>query len=254
VFYYCSSLQTISLPSLKTIDASYKVLEIFAGSAIQEASFEALEDVHSYLFSGASALVSVNLPSAKTIEKSAFEQLSQLTSVNIPMVTEIQTFAFNNCEALTSLSMEEVTRIESCAFQSSGLQSVYAPKLKVIDGDAFNQSKALKSFVSETLEEIMAVGNYGPFAGAPIGLIDLSTVHTISGQRSILYGIQRAAAVIFRSNTPPSLETANNLYTPNVGVKFYVPDDAVEAYKTAENWSAWASIIHPLSEYMEPTE
>ena len=255
VFYNCSSLQTLSLPSLKTIVGSYSNNKIFTGSAIQEASFETLEYVQYGLFEGVKTLVSVDLPSAKTIGALAFDDCTQLTSVNMPVVTEVQRFAFNNCGALTSLSVEEVTRIEDCAFQASGLQSVYAPKLKVLLGKAFNQSKALKSFVSEVLEEIDTTDNtYGPFAGCPVEVIDLSTVRTISGQNSILHGIQRAAAVIFRSNTPPSLETANNLYTSNAGVKFYVPDDAVEAYKTAENWSAYASKILPLSDYEEPTE
>ena len=31
----------------------------------------------------------------------------------------------------------------------------------------------------------------------------------------------------------------------------YVPDDLVENYKTATNWSVYASQIKPLSEYVE---
>lgn len=31
--------------------------------------------------------------------------------------------------------------------------------------------------------------------------------------------------------------------------KYYVPDDLVDAYKTATNWSSYASFIYPLSEY-----
>lgn len=32
---------------------------------------------------------------------------------------------------------------------------------------------------------------------------------------------------------------------------FYVPDESVEAYKAAENWSKYADKIKPLSEYVE---
>lgn len=32
-----------------------------------------------------------------------------------------------------------------------------------------------------------------------------------------------------------------------------VPNDSVESYKTAENWSAYASKIKPISEYKEET-
>ncbi|HAE25484.1 MAG TPA: hypothetical protein DCG33_09100 [Prevotellaceae bacterium] len=31
--------------------------------------------------------------------------------------------------------------------------------------------------------------------------------------------------------------------------KYYVPDDLVDAYKTATNWSSYASFIYPLSAY-----
>ena len=31
----------------------------------------------------------------------------------------------------------------------------------------------------------------------------------------------------------------------------YVPDESVEAYKTATNWSNWAGYIYPISEYTE---
>ena len=31
----------------------------------------------------------------------------------------------------------------------------------------------------------------------------------------------------------------------------YVPDESVEAYKAATNWVNYASIIKPLSEYVE---
>ena len=45
--------------------------------------------------------------------------------------------------------------------------------------------------------------------------------------------------------------TQNNTYNPN-GLKdgrIYVPDDKVESLKTASNWSVFADIIKPLSEY-----
>ena len=47
--------------------------------------------------------------------------------------------------------------------------------------------------------------------------------------------------------------TQNGTYNPN-GLKdgrIYVPDDKVESLKTATNWSVFADIIKPLSEYVE---
>ena len=47
--------------------------------------------------------------------------------------------------------------------------------------------------------------------------------------------------------------TTNATYNPN-GLKdgrIYVPDDKVESLKTDTNWSVFADIIKPLSEYVE---
>ena len=47
--------------------------------------------------------------------------------------------------------------------------------------------------------------------------------------------------------------TTDETYNPN-GLKdgrIYVPDDKVESLKTATNWSVFADIIKPLSEYVE---
>ena len=37
--------------------------------------------------------------------------------------------------------------------------------------------------------------------------------------------------------------------SPQGKPKTYVPDDLLDSYKTAENWSEIASYIHPISEY-----
>ena len=47
--------------------------------------------------------------------------------------------------------------------------------------------------------------------------------------------------------------TTDATYNPN-GLKdgrIYVPDDKVASLKTATNWSVFADIIKPLSEYVE---
>ena len=57
---------------------------------------------------------------------------------------------------------------------------------------------------------------------------------------------------IIRSSTVPIVEnngTANMDSFGGSNVKIYVPDDAVNTYKSAAGWSNIASYIYPLSEY-----
>lgn len=57
--------------------------------------------------------------------------------------------------------------------------------------------------------------------------------------------------VIVRATTPPSLEgpLINTGWVYATVGRLYVPDASVNAYKTATNWSQYADIIYPLSEY-----
>ena len=57
--------------------------------------------------------------------------------------------------------------------------------------------------------------------------------------------------VIFKSNKPPVFtEIGSNIspfYYNNANI--YVPDDAIDAYRTAKNWELVKKFIHPVSEY-----
>ena len=57
--------------------------------------------------------------------------------------------------------------------------------------------------------------------------------------------------LICRASTPPTLGGAiisKDWIKATIG-EIYVPDDSVEAYKTATNWSAYANKILPLSHF-----
>lgn len=55
----------------------------------------------------------------------------------------------------------------------------------------------------------------------------------------------------FLSTTPPTLANSNAFTNINPLCKIYVPDESINAYKTATNWSVYADYIYPLSEFME---
>lgn len=56
---------------------------------------------------------------------------------------------------------------------------------------------------------------------------------------------------IFHSVTPPTMANVNAFGRINSDAKIYVPDNSVNDYKTASNWSTYASYIYPLSDYTE---
>ena len=53
---------------------------------------------------------------------------------------------------------------------------------------------------------------------------------------------------IFDSVTPPTSANKNMFNNFNTSAKIYVPDNSVNDYKTASNWSNWASYIYRISD------
>lgn len=75
---------------------------------------------------------------------------------------------------------------------------------------------------------------------------------SIMSERMLNGSMPLCTAYIFHSVTPPAMANVSALGTINSEAKIYVPDESVNAYKTATNWSTYASYIYPLSEYVEP--
>ena len=65
-----------------------------------------------------------------------------------------------------------------------------------------------------------------------------------------LAGCKSLESIIVPSVQPPTIGNKEFEFT-NSTFKIYVPDGSVDTYKTAPNWSAFASRIKPLSEYQE---
>lgn len=61
---------------------------------------------------------------------------------------------------------------------------------------------------------------------------------------------QALHTVIIRKSIPPTI-TNTSFSIDTTVCNIYVPDEAIEDYKIAENWSTYATIIKPLSEYVE---
>lgn len=87
--------------------------------------------------------------------------------------------------------------------------------------------------------------------------IDVGTGMSSIGQ----YGFgncTRLEVFIIRATTPPTTSSYDPLYNSgthesNPGMKIYVPDASLNAYKTASYWKNHATKILPLSQYVEPT-
>ena len=213
---------------------------------------------------GGSTTTALNFPSVKKLDLSRAkfnnaDDVSILPSNTIDMasleelvlpegITQMFNTSIRNCFSLKRIklpdSVEEITTpIDSAC---SSLQEVEVGKgivhlsSRLIGGwNSVEQLRRLR--LPDTIETIDNNMLNSDFTRALL-LEFPASIQSIGN--SNLNGIW-LQEVICRSIIPPTLGTQST----NAGVLFYVPDDSVQAYRDATNWSAYGNRIRPLSEY-----
>ena len=174
-----------------------------------------------YAFYECFGLTSVTIPNSVTsIGKSSFSSCSGLTSITIPnSVTSIEPSTFSSCFRLTSVTIpNSVTRIGSNSFSNcSGLTSITIPNsVTSIGSNSFSNCSGLTS---------ITIGN-----------------GTTSIYSSAFANCPELTDVTCMAEIVPSTE--NNAFA-NSYIKYatlYVPETAIDAYKTTVPWSGFKSV------------
>ena len=169
-----------------------------------------------YAFYNCSKLTSANFPNATNVGLYAFFNCYKLTSVNIPNAFNFGDYAFYNCSKLTSANIPNARTISTSMFRGcSKLTGVDLHNATSISMESFSGCYLLKSVIlrSETMCKLSS-----------------------SNAFNYCYHI---------------LGTVNATNNPN-GDKdgyIYVPRALVDSYKSATNWSTYASQIRALEDY-----
>jgi len=193
-------------------------------------------------------LASVTIPNTVTIiENSAFDNCKGLTSITIPnSVTSIGVQAFRTCVLLQEVIIpSSVTILKDFAFSNCArLKSVTIPNSVITIGNqAFSYCTSLTEIVFP--DSVTTLGEY-----CVAQCIKLTKITIGAGISTIGNGFGNSGninLIIVKATTPPTIGSL--FVTSRFNGHIYVPDASVEAYKTATNWSTWASYIYPLSEY-----
>lgn len=192
-------------------------------SALQTALVPKLATSGTYAFQNCTSLESISMPQLATVSNYMFAGCSALSSVSIPNATRINQYAFQNCKDLTSIDLDGVTNIGNYAFSESGIGT-----LEITD------ATTLGTYLCK---------------GYRTGVVDQHTTVNLSSNR--FNGANSLCHLILRSTTMCTL-TTNALTGTAIAARIgwiYVPTDLVAKYKSASNWSNYASQIVDISEY-----
>ena len=211
-----------------------------------------------------SVLKEVTLPNTiKTIGDYTFDGYSVLETITIESGAsgvKVGNYAFNNLKALTNFNVDPACFV-SLGFGSFSnfklFNEITFQNVTTVGRQAFRGS-TISKIKLPSVETMAASHNYdGIFSFCPnLVLVDLGENCSSIGAESFGRGVGTSGkniTIICRASTPPTLGgTIFGATISNAALEgIYVPDDSVEAYKTATNWSAYADRIKPLSEYIE---
>ena len=189
-----------------------------------------------------------------------FFKCLNLKKVILPeTLTTISDASFDGCTALTELRLgNSIQNIGKGAFESVPAQiEISLPNLTSLGRGAFRRSgvtRILNLGSITSLEGTDNWNNYGEFESCPnLELVILSEMITNIGGY-VFRWCSKLDTFICKATTPPTLGSKGfegSLIASGKG-SIYVPDDGtgtiVQAYKTATNWSTYASRIFPISQ------
>ena len=200
-------------------------------------------NIGEYAFNGCYALSSITIPNTVTsIGIYAFSSCYSLSSITIPSgVTSIGAYAFNGCNSLSSITIPSgVTSINDRIFYNCyPLSSITIPSgVTSIGAYAFHNCNSLSNITIPS--GVTTIGD-NTFNGCySLSSITIPSRVTSIGN-SAFYGCYGVGEYHIKPTTPPTLAATNAFNNIQSDCVIYVPSASLDTYKTASNWSTYAS-------------
>ena len=202
-------------------------------------TFPNATEVGNYAFANTSRIVTLNCNAAETFKNMAISQSSVVT-INAESLKTIARKGLDSCYKLTTLNAPNVTTLESGAiYDLQMVTELYFPNLVNLGSQAISLMRFLTKL---TLGDVRIQAS--SFDRLTLQVLDVKT------SSSIYIPTTLSKALIIRDITAvPTME--NTVAELKDTLNVYVPDDLVDAFKAATNWSAFGDRIKPLSTYVE---
>lgn len=199
-----------------------------------------------YTYNTTSDLIEINCPNILTVGENCFMNCSQL------YVTYTLTYEDNGQNVTVTkpvhLKLPEVISISTGGLAPIAIRELSIPKATSLGRGAFNSMTNLQRI--HLSSDLTSIPNY--CFEMCTGLIEMTIPATVTEIGSAAFnGCNSLPYIVFEGTTPPTVQ--NNTFQLNYNTPkqiFYVPDAAVEDYKTA--WGAvreqYVTGIKPISQ------
>jgi hypothetical protein len=170
-----------------------------------------------------------------------------ITEISNAEITSIRAYALGGCSKLTSASFPNIKTMGNYVCRDcTTLTTFYAPLITTISGGAFTACSVLTNI---PMENIIAINSSAFQNCKSLNNLTFPKVTTI--QNNAFSGCSALTKLVLSGTTFCTLRNVSAFTNTPIasGTGYvYVPDDLIDSYKTATNWSTYAAQIKPLSE------
>ncbi|WP_439432809.1 leucine-rich repeat protein [Segatella copri] len=251
-FKNCNNLKSVDLGNINSIGES-----AFEGTGLTSVVIPAsVKDIAGDAFKNCNNLKSVDLGNINSIGYSAFEGTG-LTSVVIPAsVRNIASNTFKNCNNLKSVDLGNINSIGGNAFKNcNNLKSVDLGNINTIGSSAFEGTGLTNVVIPASVQDIAdnTFKNCNNLKSVDLG--NINTIGSSAFEGCNIDSITIPATISsIGNNAFPGINyiTINATKVPSLGSSFernavvLVPEEALNAYKTADVWKDFAGQIFAI--------
>lgn len=219
----------------------------FSGSGIVSADMSVLQDEVKYYancFENCIRLAEISLPEHVGFTGNGmFTGCSALKSATIPDTWDnIPAKMFQSCTGLVSIDMGKgVTSIKNTAFFGClSLRDIcWSPVLNTIDWNVFFECNAIAEIILP--ESVERIDDYAFCSMASLARVSLGSKINAIGQEC--FSMNHALTTFeISAATPPALGSYCFYKSPVENATLFVPESAVESYRTAAQWSDFGAV------------
>jgi hypothetical protein len=187
-----------------------------------------------------------------------------LSNISLPNCTSIGGYSFRNCPNLESVNLPSCVSFTALGSGDDGeffrdsriVKSINIPNLTTIENGVrcFNQCRALEEFDAPNLTSVTNTSTMFSYCTSikKINLPKLGGTTIAANTFPNCYKLETLILGGSELNPLANVNAFNNTgLSVQGGFKIYVPDNLVDAYKTATNWSNFADKIKSIEKDLE---
>lgn len=248
--YGCESIEQLNLPKAESM--SRTALQDCIN--LKKVVMPKMKTLPNYAFSGCNHIEEIEMPLITKLPDSCFQDCleTDFSKMDFSNIKIIEEDCFYGCKGLIEIDLSNVQSMEDDIFENCiNLQRVtYPALLYYVRHRCFNGCISLQNFDFSNIKLV----EYEAFRNCTsLNKVILPVIQTL--EYGCFYGCSNLNTVIIQQNASicdlEDIDAFSETPIANGEGFIYVPDELLEDYRAATNWSTYAEQIKPLSEFTE---